>query len=135
MPFLEREGDIIELLSLMKKTNAVISGSTALQFFDRTIFQNADLDLYFEAKHLDCWKAQLIAFGYCLVPEEKKGSQTSVIEDIYGYPTFEEIATLQSFKHKDKNKVIQLMATKASPMRAILDFHSSEYWLNVFFKH
>ncbi|KAF8346478.1 hypothetical protein F5887DRAFT_861275, partial [Amanita rubescens] len=50
-PFLETDSHIIDFAYMMERTNAVISGSTALQFFERTIYQNADLDLYFEVKH------------------------------------------------------------------------------------
>ncbi|KAF8333776.1 hypothetical protein F5887DRAFT_921751 [Amanita rubescens] len=121
-PFLETDSDMLKFENLMKKTNAVISGSTALQFFDRTFYPNADLDLYFESKHLDAWKAQVIAFGYVRVPKDEK---KPTIEDDGGYPGFAEIETLETFSHKVTKKVIQLMATKALPIRAILDYHST----------
>ncbi|KAF8315107.1 hypothetical protein F5887DRAFT_891585 [Amanita rubescens] len=124
MPFLSVENDVQEFVKTMKGTNAIISGSTALQFFDRTYYQYADLDLYFEAKHLEVWKTQLIAFGYRFVP--KIGNQAlDVLENIYEYPSFQQIEALESFKHRSTGKVVQLMATKSSPLRAILDFHST----------
>ncbi|KAF8329031.1 hypothetical protein F5887DRAFT_895306 [Amanita rubescens] len=124
MPFLSSENDVQEFVKTMKGTDALISGSTALQFFDRTYYQYADLDLYFEAKHLEVWKTQMIAFGYTLVP--KIGNNAlDVVENIYEYPSFQQIEALETFKHRSTAKVVQLMATKASPIRAILDFHST----------
>lgn len=124
-PFLDTEDDVRTFVNTMKETLAVISGSTALQFFDRTVYQHADLDLYFEARYLGLWRSHLNAFGYSKLPQvDKKASITT--ENNTGYPCFEEIESLETFKHQMTNKVIQLMATKASPIRAILDFHSSK---------
>jgi hypothetical protein len=117
------EDNVREFVKTMRETHAVISGSTALQFFDRTIYQGADLDLYLDSIYLGIWKSKVLAFGYKLVPRVE-GTETP---DDSGYPCFEEIDTVDSFKHEGTNKVIQLMATKASPVRAILDFHSSEF--------
>jgi hypothetical protein len=125
MPFVETANDVQVFVQTMKATNALISGSTALQFFDRTRYQDADLDLYFEAKYIDVWKAQIVAFGYSWIP--KIASRAPEVEFVLSeYPGFEEIESVESFKHGSTNKVVQLMATKASPIRAILDFHSSE---------
>jgi hypothetical protein len=117
------EDNVREFVKMMKETHAVISGSTALQFFDRTIYQRADLDLYLDSRYLGVWKSKVFGFGYKLVPRVERKETPSDS----GYPCFEEIDTLDSFKHEGTNKVIQLMATKASPVRAILDFHSSEF--------
>jgi len=127
MPFFDTDSHVIDFANMMERTNAVISGSTALQFFERTIYRNADLDLYFEVKHLELWKTHIVSFGYELVPKKDNTSSTeSVIEREIGYPSFQEIEALESFQHKVTKKVIQLMGTKGSPIRAILDFHSSE---------
>ncbi|KAJ4478548.1 hypothetical protein C8R41DRAFT_922850 [Lentinula lateritia] len=40
------EGEIEMFRLIQLKTNAIISGSAALQFFDLTVFDDSDLDLY-----------------------------------------------------------------------------------------
>ncbi|KAF8327495.1 hypothetical protein F5887DRAFT_898771, partial [Amanita rubescens] len=123
MPFVDNENQVQVFVQMMKETNALISGSTALQFFDRTRYHEADLDLYFEARYIDLWKTQMVAFGYSLM--EKTAASASVVEGELEYRGFEEIESVESFKHPGSNQVVQLMATKASPIRAILDFHST----------
>ena len=127
MPFFNVDSNIIDFANMMEQTNAVISGSTALQFFERTIYPNSDLDPYFEVKHVKLWKTLVVEFGYKLLLMKDKTSTESVIKhEKVGYPSFEEIETLESFQRKVTKKVIQLMGMKGSPIQAILDFHSSE---------
>ncbi|TBU53566.1 hypothetical protein BD310DRAFT_937845 [Dichomitus squalens] len=54
--------------SLQAATGTLISGSTALQFFDRTFWPESDLDLYVHARHRREVGRWLIAEGYRFKP-------------------------------------------------------------------
>lgn len=71
------------LRQLQAATGMLISGSTALQFFDRVIYPDSDLDLYVENGHDFCEKIRgwLLEVGYTYIPCPLSGN-TSFIEDL-----------------------------------------------------
>lgn len=117
------EGGPDDFLDLMKETGAIISGSTALQFFARRVFQDADLDVYIPSPMCEKAHRWLAEFGYeCRTTKREKNGDG--LDDVY--PTIKEIEKVDSFKLPTRGKVIQVIATKHLPLSAVLDFHSSE---------
>ena len=46
----------LEFRTIQAETGTIISGSSALQFFDREIFEDSNLDLYLHPGHLESFK-------------------------------------------------------------------------------
>ena len=137
--------EIIEFRKLQATTGTIISGSAAVQFFDRAIYENSDLDLYVQhqsARPIALW---LQSIGYVFVPCKdsefqslEMGLEKSIklnTEDIYGIPIdiddepdkgyFDAVVVLD-FK-KLNHPVIQLITSRGPPLEMVLDFHSSEW--------
>ena len=128
--FIEHE-DLTSLQEMMIQTRAIISGSTALQFFARTRYDNSDLDIYIPKGSLKKGADWLLAHGY---ESEKRIPAPEDPEDLFPnacaetperYDCLDEIVGVYSFKKGNPSKVVQLVATRREPIYAILDFHSS----------
>jgi hypothetical protein len=146
--------DPIEFRSRQARGGTLISGSFALQFFDRTLYPESDLDLYLhhgEAKEMGKF---LAAEGYKYVPrrpgvppfelQEPRGNSRvgEVWEEAHTLPLaytnpdgdYENvgggISRVYNFERDDGNagmRKVQLLVAHHTPMNAILNFHSSEY--------
>ena len=120
---------------LQSTTGTLVSGSTALTFFDRTRYEGSDLDIYVQLGY----STQVALFlrdiaGYTFGPrpsqfEDLEASLTSVAErhaqfrgDDYA---LEGIADIYDF-FRDGKKV-QLMVAFNSPLEIILAFHTSKF--------
>lgn len=130
--------------SLMSTTGMFISGSSAVQFFDRSIYTESDLDLYIEdisAAEVSSW---LSSVGYNIRIRDSEYETDSDIEppDDQKTPTGDTFAAMTKFRQsKDvkvldfenlsKNKKIQLISCGTCPLQIVLGFHSSEY-INLF---
>lgn len=69
-------GNPLQFRNLQAQTGTLISGSFALQFFERTVYEDSDLDLYLHPGHLYQVGSWLIDNeGYIYVKEESPGSQ------------------------------------------------------------
>ncbi|KAF8736862.1 hypothetical protein AX14_013794 [Amanita brunnescens Koide BX004] len=124
-PFVEHE-DLTSLQQMMFQTTAIISGSTALQFFARTRYDNSDLDIYIPEGSLEKGADWLLAHGYesekrIPAPEDPKDP----FPTLEGYDCTDEIVGVYNFKKGNPSKVVQLIATRREPIYAILDFHST----------
>ena len=120
---------------LQATTGTVISGSNALQFFDRTLYSKSDLDLYVPLT----WRATvghyLLAEGYSFVPGRIQSSsftdavfQKRVVTNNGLYGNFKGIAAVFTFKKRSsdgKELQVQIIVAVRSPMEVILRFHSS----------
>jgi len=62
--------------ALQAKTGILISGSAAVQFFDRNFYPGSDLDLYLESRNVDDAIAYLKEEGYVYVPPQGKHRTT-----------------------------------------------------------
>ena len=61
----------LEFGTIQAETGTIISGSSALQFFDREIFEDSDLDLYLHPGHLERIGAWLMkSKGYIYITED-----------------------------------------------------------------
>lgn len=135
--------------SLMARTRMVISGSFALQFFDRTYYPDSDLDLYLHPNR-DMIDVGLFLEkdGYQYVPsswqlqtykdeaERICGSIDVEVDDIeddeeasllYSLRSLRAVYTFTKKLEDGEVRRIQLIVSRVSPLASILDFHSSEF--------
>ena len=121
---------------LQAKTGCLVSGSAALQFFDRTCHPDGNLDIYVAKEHRLQVAELLLSEGYAFVPCKE---QPTVFSDANSAPHLEVDsapadpcdAVLDVFlfeKKQDKGDTlkVQLTVARASPMAAILQLDSSE---------
>ncbi|KAJ7635068.1 hypothetical protein FB45DRAFT_1142917 [Roridomyces roridus] len=113
-PFFGDPTQVERFQQIQAETQILISGSIALQYFDRTTYPESDLDPYAYGKfavrsHCDVYK-QLAA---PIVAKPK----------LSNYPMPNDIADVLDFTKWDKK--IQLILAKSTPIEVILDFHST----------
>ena len=120
---------------LQAATGTIISGSSVLQFFDRSYYAKSDLDLYVPL----AWRAKvgqyLLKEGYSFVATRTQSSlfadavdQKRVITNNGLYGNFKGIAAVFTFKKRsghDKQLQVQVIVAVRSPMEVVLKFHSS----------
>ena len=121
---------------LQASTGTIISGSTALQFFDRTYYHDSDLDLYVPL----VWRARvghyLLDQGYTFAPNPRQKShfddavqEERVLSNKAFYGNFKGIASVFNFKKctsRNETLKVQVIVAARSPMEIILRFHSSK---------
>ncbi|KAK0435002.1 uncharacterized protein EV420DRAFT_1282049 [Desarmillaria tabescens] len=136
-PFFDAQGRRL-FVDLQQLTGALISGSTAISFFNDTMYRNSDLDVYVEHdKH-----APLINFlleeGYTFIPSKKSNSHSIDTPlfpptppnhirfefDITTYDS-ESILSVYNFRRHDTGRAVQIIATSHCPLNTILNFHST----------
>ena len=137
--------DPIAFRSLQARTNTLVSGSNALQFFDRSFYPEADLDLYTHPGHsLEVAQFLVEAQGYEYAPRETQqqdwkvatkghwdGTERRVVPpggEQHAYP-LTEIHAVWTFK-KTRNQqelTVQIIEASSSPLECILGFHSSTF--------
>lgn len=121
--------DCTSFREMQSRTGTLISGSAALQLFERTTYSNADLDVYVEHHYALEVAAHLASEGYAFVPRERQEpTPEETLEDIdelshAGHYLGQGIANVLDFSRDDKK--IQVMVSKRSPIDIILHFHSS----------
>ncbi|KAJ7864794.1 hypothetical protein B0H14DRAFT_2735536 [Mycena olivaceomarginata] len=109
-------------------TGAIISGSTALQFFNRLTWPNTDLDIYVTRASAAIAVVFILENGYTFSPRDFQDRNVSlqlcesVKDSPPGYPG-KGIANVLNF-YKDGTK-IQLIIVKTTPIEVILHFHST----------
>ena len=114
---------------LQAQTGTLISGSTALQFFLRTLYVQSDLDLYVQRAARFEVGRWLLATGYNFVPT---GAQPLSFElcaawpptdvTLGDYPGMLGVAAVYTFKRN--SKTVQVIAAVHAPMEVILMHHS-----------
>ncbi|KAG7098196.1 hypothetical protein E1B28_000164 [Marasmius oreades] len=128
-------------------TGALISGSTALQFFARTRYPDSDLDVYVEHRFALELLSFLEAIGYTFVsteqPPNKHLPDLRVIVEraasimaghiVAGYTPGTGIAGVYNMRKADK--VIQVITATESPMDIILNFHSTVVMNAISYSH
>lgn len=129
-----------ELRTLMSRTSMIISGSVALQFLDRTIYPDSDLDLYAPLKnawHISDW---LVSAGYAYAPKTASlptvdiALRKAAARHAHGYtgntPSnsrgYLRATCVLDFTANDPQRKIQLISTARSTIELILGFHSSK---------
>jgi len=66
------DDQILHFRHLQATTGMIISGSTALQFFERVLYPDSDLDLYVEYRYMRLVALWLASIGYRYVPARNK---------------------------------------------------------------
>ena len=141
--------DPMSFRSLMARMGLVISGSFALQFFDRTYYPKSDLDLYLHPnRHMIEVGLYLEREGYKFVPDSMQlpnfrdnAERICAIVDSLSDLELEEntqhevdgesshsLRAVYVFQRKSPEgevQVIELVIARDSPMACIFDLHSS----------
>ncbi|KAG9314972.1 hypothetical protein JVU11DRAFT_4081 [Chiua virens] len=137
--------DPIAFRSLQAKTNTLISGSNALQFLDRSFYPESDLDLYTHPGHsFEVAQFLVETEGYKFVPSSHRRKdwreairnnwngtvrriRKNLDNKIYPLEGIKHVFTFQKIGTSEQETLkIQVIETTASPVEAILSFHSSE---------
>lgn len=127
-------------------TGAIISGSTALQFLDRAVYPESDLDLHVEHRFAHEMVEWLLVIGYTYAPLPESENARSLAEafkrnppsrpyvpDMFsgdilfhsaGKDYFKAPFVFNFEKHHPFRK-IQLITSLQAPLQRILTFHSS----------
>ncbi|KAG8852175.1 hypothetical protein FRB91_006862 [Serendipita sp. 411] len=64
--------NVLAFRSLQAATGTAISGSQALQFFDRIFYPDSDLDIYVPCRHVSTIGNFFLSIGYSFKPSEKQ---------------------------------------------------------------
>ena len=70
--------EILRFRKLQYLTGALISGSTAIEFFDRTIYPDSELDVYVELKFARTIADWLVEIGYKYRPLSKSADMAAL---------------------------------------------------------
>ena len=127
---------------LQSRSQMIISGSTALQFFERSIYPDSDLDIYVEERYKDMVAVWLVSIGYTF--RHRKWQPTlEVLESWKEFldvspsdgPVLEPNSTdymgqgiedVYNFVRGDPEVKIQLITSSSSPLEIMLNYHSSK---------
>ena len=109
---------------MLSLTGAIISGSAALQLFERTSFNNNEMDIYVNINQYKNAEISLKTNGF-----QKKKQDNDSLKSVIGdsFPFIDEMVKLQTLIKPNSNKKIHLIGTKKSPVLAVLNFHSSKH--------
>jgi len=119
-----------------------ISGSTALQFFDRSFYTDSDLDIYVEHRYCKPVALWLESIGYTFKNRNKHQCQkleVALEETLFLDLEMEEgffesqsigyfgrgVANVYNFHKLDPDRKIQLITSYYAPLEIVLNFHSS----------
>lgn len=140
--------EVIRFRKLQCDTGALISGSTALQFFDRVTYSESDLDVYVEHRFSRTLAEWLLEIGYTYAPLPESDNVRSLEEafkrnppgrphapDIFSGDIFFDSAGKDYFKapfvfnfeKQNPYRKIQLITSLQSPLQRILSYHSSMF--------
>ncbi|KAH8115905.1 hypothetical protein DFH11DRAFT_1245685 [Phellopilus nigrolimitatus] len=125
----------LEFRVLQAQTNAVVSGSTALQFMDRTLYEESDLDLYVTCPYAAQVCDWVIAYGgkgYVFDLSKSYGIEEGAIDNevsnwnSYRWNRVTRVFNFKSTVPSGANVLkIQVIVTMSSPMDCMLGFHST----------
>ena len=107
----------------MHNTGAIISGSSALQIFARVHYDESDLDLYVEETKAYSVSLCLSGLGYSRL--ESNIATKDSLDPGDSYPGKTEIERVETFRHHESERIVQLINTVREPIFAVLQFHSS----------
>lgn len=128
--------DPVAFRSLQARTSTLISGSSALQFFDRSYYPGSDLDIYVHMNWRRVVGRWLLCEGYTFVPNnyqandfEKAVTDPKILNGWRHYKMRGVAAVFNFVKRSLQNPEVELkvqvIVAKESPMEIILCFHSS----------
>lgn len=122
--------------SLQARTGTLIAGSNALQFLDRIVYDEADMDMYVHPGHAREVMDYIVeSEGYEFKPHSKQpedyriivADQSNYTQMRQDYPIKGVRSVLSLEKHgSDGWRKIQVIECTSSPFDTIINFHSSE---------
>ncbi|EJF59016.1 hypothetical protein DICSQDRAFT_89976 [Dichomitus squalens LYAD-421 SS1] len=140
-------GDSFAFRSLMARTHMVISGSFALQLFDRTYYPDSDLDLYVHPDRsiaeVGLWlekegytylprewqrqvyrdEAERILANIDLPPEAVENDDEAGL--LYNMRSVRAVYSFERSVAPNEILKVQIVVSRLSPLASILDFHST----------
>ena len=138
----------LKFRSLQRESGMLISGSFALQFLDRTVYDDSDLDLYCNFQDREKMGLWLMNDeGYTFAPNSlqdpdfrQASADAPHVIDLGPYVNLRGISTVFTFTKKVREnsedvRKVQLIVVHRSPMEAILNYHSSWWPIPVTFSH
>lgn len=127
--------DPLDFRKLQARTSTIISGSSALQFFDRSFYPSSDLDLYAHRRYRREIGRWLLRQGYVFRPNKRQAPDfESAIVKLQTYYVgrgriFGTVFTFtKSNRVDDTNLKVQIIVASKTPMHCILNFHSCEQY-------
>ncbi|KAF7335577.1 DUF607-domain-containing protein [Mycena venus] len=128
LPFFGDATEVERFRLMQSLTDTLISGSTALQYFNRVTYRDSDLDIYVYRLTARMAVDFIVTNGYTFDP--RKSQKKNVVEQLSVSisdrpPSYlgRGIADVLDF-HKG-NKKIQVIVAESTPMETILSFHST----------
>lgn len=131
--------DPLEFRTLQRSTGALISGSTALQFFLREHYPESDLDVYVRKEaHIEVAR-WVLAKGYRFTPSQHQDPDFEIAalnedpSDEHFYDMMSGIFNVLTFvkpleNDPEKELKVQVIGATYTPMNAIFGFHSSMFF-------
>ncbi|PIL32290.1 hypothetical protein GSI_05535 [Ganoderma sinense ZZ0214-1] len=125
--------DPLAFRRIQARTSTLISGSFALQLFDRTSYPSSDLDLYLHLEHRRTVGRWLIdEAGYSFFPYrgQEEDFESAVLHKTsrrgisYAMPGVADILTFRKGHLDDAILKVQLIVARRTPMEVVLGFHS-----------
>lgn len=113
----------------------LVSGSAALQFFDRSFYPESDLDLYVSVQFYKQVGNFLLNEGYVFTPDSKQfhnfnkaAEQPEEPEDAWHTYRFKGVCHVFTFTKERSGETlkVQMLVAKRCPIEVVLFFHSSE---------
>lgn len=126
---------------VLGECGAIVSGSQALQFFDRTVYDDSDLDIFMQLDRFTLMHRWLSSAGYKMTgmreqyqieqrvrflreAEERGEKSRSVLRAVFSYSRHDGLFGMT------RTRVIQVVIVESDPVEFILsDFHTSEHYV------
>lgn len=130
------DSEIIEFRLLQARTGTLISGSTALQFFERVVYPDSDLDLFMQRAYGPVVGLHLLHAGYtfdssawrqCVTFEDALQAIEVDDEQAINNAMYGGDAIFRVFTFNKGSRKVQIIMTHHSPIAAVLRFHSSTW--------
>lgn len=133
------KNQISQFRYLQSKSGMLISGSTALQFFERVLYPEFDLDIYVDNRYFKWIAIWLTNIGYTYEsrPGQDLAQALRMTTHVFSraikflppstseYSNFGVASVYNFHKSDDLDCKIQLITSHHSPLELILKFHSS----------
>ncbi|KAI0032356.1 hypothetical protein K488DRAFT_50135, partial [Vararia minispora EC-137] len=114
---------------MQSETGTLVSGSAALQLFERTTYQNSDLDMYVEYRHAQRVVVFLQKNDYVFKSRGRQDASSvttvsdSAMDTVFGRCLGRRIADVLDFVRGEKK--VQLVVAKKASLDIILFYHST----------
>ncbi|KAF7794275.1 hypothetical protein EIP86_005408 [Pleurotus ostreatoroseus] len=123
----------LEFRALQRRTNALVSGSTALQFFLRERYPGADLDIYVDDAMSEEVARWVLAQGYTFKPSSFQNPDFEIahkeyhLDDLYDRSVDTKVLNFAKVPEgsTEEELRVQIIAAQITPMRLILGYHST----------